>query len=97
MEGSVDESPSRAGTPSTQEPDFVLRLRQPEIKGQGSGGIRQGSGTTAMHLEMLGQSHMGFSARLLRMSQGQVRSVAKAQFPGPWVGPRDHGLGQFQS
>ena len=61
----MDESLSQDGTPSTQELGFVLRLCQPEIRGQGSGGIRQESETTAVGLEMLDQSHMGFSARLL--------------------------------
>lgn len=85
MEGIMGESLSQAGTPSAQELEFVLRLCQPEIRGQGSGDISQESGTTAVGLEMLDQSHMGFSARLLSMSQGQVRSVTKAQVPGPGV------------
>ena len=81
----MDESLSQDGTPSTQELGFVLRLCQPEIRGQRSGGIRQESETTAVGLEMLDQSHVGFSARLLSMSQGQVRSVAKVRVPGPGV------------
>lgn len=42
MEGSMDESLSQDGTPSTQELGFVLRLCQPEIGGQGASDRGQG-------------------------------------------------------
>ena len=78
----MGESLSQAGTPSAQELEFVLRLCQPEIRGQGSGDISQESGTTAVGLEMLDQSHMGFSARLLSMSQDKSEVSQRHKYQG---------------
>lgn len=81
----MGESLSQAGTPSAQELEFVLRLCQPEIRGQGSGDISQESRDNSCGSGDVGPITHGLLGKAAQHVSGTSQKCHKGTSTRAWV------------